>query len=54
MRHAPFPIGHAARDRWVKLMDRALGEAAFPHEVEQLLREFFGAMATFMINRPGN
>ena len=53
MRHAPFPIGQSARDRWVQLMDRALDEAVFPDEVQQLLREFFAAMATFMINRPG-
>ncbi len=51
MRHAPFPIGQGARDRWVQLMDRALDEAAFPDDVQQLLREFFAAMATFMINR---
>lgn len=53
-RHAPFPIGQGARDRWVQLMDRALVEAALPDEVQQLLREFFAAMATFMINRPGS
>ena len=51
MRHAPFPIGQSARDRWIELMNRALEEAAFPDEVQQLLREFFAAMATFMINR---
>ena len=51
MRHAQFPIGRRARDRWVLLMNRALDEAAFPHDVQQLLRAFFGAMATFMINR---
>ena len=28
MRHAPFPIGQGARDRWLQLMDRALDEAA--------------------------
>jgi hypothetical protein len=32
-------------------MNRALDQAAFPHEVQQLLQDFFGAMATFMINR---
>lgn len=53
MRHAPFPIGQRARDRWIQLMDRALDEAKFPDEVQQLLQAFFAAMATFMINRPG-
>jgi hemoglobin len=53
MRHAPFPIGQRARDRWVHIMERALDEAAFPAEVRHLLSEFFAAMATFMMNRPG-
>jgi len=52
-RHAPFPIGQGARDRWVQLMNRALDEAKFPDEVQQLLREFFGAMATFLRNQGG-
>ncbi len=52
MRHAPFAIGQAARDRWMQLMNNALAEAALPAEVEVLLREFFDGTATFMINRP--
>jgi hemoglobin len=52
MRHAPFAIGQVARDRWMQLMNNALTEAAFPPEVEALLREFFEGTATFMINRP--
>ena len=51
MRHAPFAIDLAARDRWVLLMDRALDQAQLPDEVTSLLREFFGGVATFMINR---
>ena len=54
MRHAQFPIGQVARDRWIQLMHRALDEAAFPDEVQNLLRAFFAAMATFMINRSEN
>jgi len=53
MRHAPFPIGEGARDRWVQLMNRALDESRFPDDVQELLRGFFAAMATFLINRPG-
>jgi hemoglobin len=53
MRHAPFPIGSAARDRWVELMNRAMAEAALPAEVQQLLETFFASTATFLINRPG-
>jgi len=52
MRHAAFPIGQLVRDRWLQLMDRALAEAAFPGEVQQLLREFFASTATFLMNRP--
>ena len=51
MRHAPFAIDEAARDRWVTLMDRALDEAQLPKDAASLLREFLHAMATFMINR---
>jgi hemoglobin len=52
MRHARFPIGTAARDRWMQLMNAALDEAKFPSEVEQVLRAFFESTATFLINRP--
>lgn len=51
MRHAPFPVGQAARDRWVRCMNNALAEAALPTEATALLREFFDGVATFMINR---
>jgi hemoglobin len=52
MRHAPFAIDTAARDRWVTLMDRALEQAHLPAEATALLREFFHGTATFMINQP--
>ena len=51
MRHAPFAIGQAARDRWVQLMKQALEQAALPGEVQHLLREFFESTATFLMNR---
>jgi len=51
MRHAPFDITIAARHRWVELMERSLDEAAFPTEVDRILRPFFGQTATFLINR---
>ena len=53
MRHAPFPIDGAARDRWVQLMEQALAEAALPAGAAAHLREFFASVATMMINRPG-
>jgi hemoglobin len=51
MRHFPFAIDERARDRWIELMERALGEAAFPPEVDKTMREFFAAVATMLINR---
>ena len=50
MRHMPFVITQAARDRWVQLMDRAFDEAQLDPESTALLREFLHAMATFMMN----
>ncbi|HVB87310.1 MAG TPA: globin [Candidatus Dormibacteraeota bacterium] len=52
MRHMPFHINQAARDRWMALMDNAFAEAVLPAEAEQFLREFFSQMSTFMINQP--
>ena len=51
MRHAPFAINQAARDRWMQLMDRALAASDLPADVAPLLREFLDGVATFMINR---
>jgi hemoglobin len=51
MRHSPFVIDQAARDRWVRLMDRAFDQAQLDPESTALLREFLHGMATFMMNR---
>ena len=51
MRHAPYAIDEALRDRWVALMDRALDEAALPPDVTAVLRPFFAEVATFLRNR---
>lgn len=50
MRHMPFAVTPAARDRWVQLMTRALDDAHFPPAADAVLRQFFGAVATMMIN----
>ena len=50
MRHMPFTLDEAARDRWVALMGKALDEAALPTDVTSLLREFFATTATFLRN----
>jgi len=51
MRHFPFAITQAARDRWMQLMEHALAEAALPGEAAAPIREFFEGMSSFMINR---
>jgi len=51
MRHAPFHVDQAARDRWIELMEQALAEAKFAPDVEQSLRAFFHDAGTFLINR---
>src|SRR3984957_6808338 len=50
-RHSPFHINQGARDRWMRLMNNAFGEAALPAEAEEVLRKFFHEMSTFMINQ---
>lgn len=52
MRHMPFRLDQAARDRWVQLMDRALDAAKLPEDAAKVLRDFFHHMATFLINTP--
>jgi hemoglobin len=51
MRHLPFPVTQAARDRWMLLMNIALKQSAFPPDAEKHVRDFFEGMSTFMINR---
>jgi hemoglobin len=51
MRHAPFVINQAARDRWMQMMTLALREARLPSEADEVLRAFFESTATFMMNR---
>jgi len=53
VRHAPFHINQAARERWMQLMTAALEETALPPEADQFLRTFLGEIATFLINRAG-
>lgn len=52
MRHRPFPITTAARDRWMQLMTAALVEAALDAEATDVIERFLGGTATFLINRP--
>jgi hemoglobin len=51
MRHAPFAIGPAARDRWLELMRDALAESAPPADVAEELDRYFATAAEAMRNR---
>jgi hemoglobin len=51
MRHAPFSIGHAERDRWLLLMNAALDQALLPDDATHVLRAFFESTAAFLMNR---
>jgi hemoglobin len=51
MRHAPFPVDEAARNRWMQLMTNALHEVAIPEEAKQILMRYFEDTATAMMNR---
>ena len=50
MRHLPFRIDQAARDRWLQLMTTALDETKLPAEADAVLRRFFDGMSSFMMN----
>ena len=51
MRHAPFAITQAGRDRWMQLMRKAFEQVPLPEEPAAILKSFFDGTATFMINR---
>lgn len=52
MRHMPFVVDTAARDRWLHLMTNALDEVKLPLHVDALLRDFFEGVSAMLINRP--
>lgn len=51
MRHMPFRIGEAERDRWLELMEGALGECEVRTETRVPLMAFFAQVAEFMRNQ---
>ncbi len=53
MRHMPFAVDPAARERWLQLMTNALDEVKLPPEVDAFLREFFHGVSAMLVNRPG-
>jgi hemoglobin len=51
MRHAPFVINQAARDRWITLMSAAMDETRLAANANAVLRSYFEQTATFMMNQ---
>jgi len=51
MRHMPFRIGEAERDRWLELMAAALEEEKISAEATASLMTFFSGVADFMRNK---
>lgn len=52
MRHAPFRIDVAARDRWVALMEESMNETQITGASREWLSGFFFQIADFMRNQP--
>jgi hemoglobin len=50
MRHMPFRIGVAERDRWLQLMGESMDELSIQGESRQWLDHFFAQIADFMRN----
>jgi hemoglobin len=53
MRHLPFSIGEAERDRWLALMNAAMDEIGLSGHARTHLGAFFDQVADFMRNREG-
>lgn len=51
MRHSPFIINEAGRNRWMELMNNAFAAVAIADEPAAVLKSFFAGTATAMINR---
>jgi hemoglobin len=53
MRHAPFPIGRAERDAWMRHMRAAVDGLELAPDVRSAFLEYFENAATAMMNRGG-
>lgn len=51
MRHIPYAIDEAARDRWLMLMDQAFAEAEIQEPALSTMRTVFVQVADFMRNQ---
>ena len=50
LRHMPFKIDQAARERWMLLMSNSLDETQLDSDATEVLRTFFDHMSNFLIN----
>lgn len=53
MRHLPFKVDIAARDRWLEIMTASLDEMETPSPTRENLESFFTQTADFMRNTEG-
>lgn len=53
MRHAPFPIGSAAADAWLRHMTAAVADAGMAPADEAELLEYLAMAARSLVNQPG-
>ncbi len=53
MRHAPFPVGSAAADAWLRHMGSAVDSAGMEPADRDELMEYLAMAARSLINQPG-
>jgi hemoglobin len=55
MRHMPFLIDEASKDRWLQYMLAAIDEVGIEEPARSVMREYFERGAAFMVNtvKPG-
>lgn len=54
LRHGPFPIDEAARDRWLLHMRSALDARSLPPELDDEIWRYFLMAAQAMVNEPSD
>ena len=52
MRHAPFVIGQAERDAWLRHMTAAVEASDAPEALRSLFHQYFEQASTAMVNQP--
>ncbi|MGB3258925.1 MAG: globin [Ornithinimicrobium sp.] len=50
MRHAPFPVTHSMRDRWLSHMNAAIDSIGLEPMDDELMRGYMNHAANFMVN----